>query len=265
MASSGRRHAGQSYDAIPDFGTLYDNVPAYRERADVEFYVAEAKRGGPVLELGCGTGRILLPVAAAGCEVAGVDASEKMLERCRAKLADAGLSASLHHADIREFELGRTFSTILAPFRVVQHLLTIEDQLQCFTRVARHLSPGGRFVFDVFNPHFDKMVAADGREHLDTPEIQMPDGRTLRRTFRVKRVRWLEQVNDVELIYYIGALGQQEEKYVHDFEMRWYLRAELEHLVARAGLRIVSLYGDVDRAPLVDGSNEIVCIAEKAS
>jgi len=77
-----------SYDAIPDFGLLYDSVPLYAERADVPFYVAEAKSArGPVLELGCGTGRILFPIARAGCTIVGLDSSREMLARARQKLA----------------------------------------------------------------------------------------------------------------------------------------------------------------------------------
>ncbi|HUC40812.1 MAG TPA: class I SAM-dependent methyltransferase, partial [Gemmatimonadales bacterium] len=106
-----------SYDAIPDFGLLYDSVPLYAERRDVAFYVDEAKRapgGGPVLEVGCGTGRILLPIAHAGAAITGIDGSHQMLERCRAKLAAESreVQARVHLAqhDMRDFVLGTTFS-----------------------------------------------------------------------------------------------------------------------------------------------------------
>src|SRR5712664_738567 len=90
--------AASSYDAIPDFGVLYDAVPLYAARQDVGFYVEEAKRArGTVLEVGCGTGRILLPIARAGCSIVGVDSSRQMLERCRAKLAGELGAAPLEH------------------------------------------------------------------------------------------------------------------------------------------------------------------------
>jgi len=259
----------QSYDAIPDFGTLYDSVPAYISRADVDFYVEEATRAGsPVLELGCGTGRILLPMARSGLSVVGIDSSAEMLARCRGKLLaepDAVRSrVELHPADVRGFELDKTFGCIIAPFRVLQHLVTIDDQLRCLGAVARHLKPGGRFVFDVFNPWFDKLVAADGVEHEETPLQRLPDGRTLRRAFRVARVRWLEQTNEVELIYYVSpADGKPEQRFVHGFDMRWYLRAELEHLLSRAGFRVGAIHGDFDRSPLTDPSPDVVVVAER--
>ncbi|HEX9610376.1 MAG TPA: methyltransferase domain-containing protein, partial [Gemmatimonadales bacterium] len=113
-----------SYDAIPDFGLLYDSVPLYAGRADVGFYVQEAASvRGPVLELGCGTGRMLLPLARAGHTVVGLDNSRQMLARCRAKVAaePAAVRAriTLHDQDVRAFNLGggATYPLVIAPFR----------------------------------------------------------------------------------------------------------------------------------------------------
>ena len=262
--------ASSAYDAIPDFGLLYDSVPLYAARADVAFYVEEAQRArGDVLEIGFGTGRILLPIARAGCAVTGIEPSAIMLARARAKLelepAEVRARVTLHHADMRAAELGKTFRLAIAPFRVFQHITTIDEQLRFLESVRRHLAPGGRFVFDVFNPYFAKLTSADGREEEDTPEQELPDGRTLRRTARVTRVRWVDQVSEIELIYYVAARrGTPPERYVQAFDMRWYLAAELQHLLSRAGFRVRQMYGDFGRGPLVDGAPEIVTIAETA-
>jgi SAM-dependent methyltransferase len=259
-----------SYDAVPDFGLLYDSVPAYGERRDVAFYLEEATRaGGPVLELGCGTGRVLIPTARAGCTVVGVDGAERMLARCREKLAreDDAVRArvSLLRADARSFALGTTFALVTAPFRVVQHLTTIDDQLRCLDAVARHLAPGGHFVFDVFNPNFAALTRDRSAETEETPEQTLPDGRRMRRAVRIPRVRWTEQVSEIELIYYVTpAPDAPPERHVQAFDMRWYLPAELTHLLARAGFRVLTTYGDFDRAPLADSSPEIVVVAERA-
>jgi SAM-dependent methyltransferase len=259
-----------SYDAIPDFGLLYDSVPLYAARADVGFYVQEAASvRGAVLELGCGTGRILLPLARAGRTVVGLDNSREMLGRCRAKVAvePAPVRAriTLHDHDVLTFDLGATYSLVIAPFRVLQQLTTVDDQLGFLAAVARHLAPGGRFIFDVFNPDFAALARADGIEREDTPEQALPDGRSFRRAARVTRVRWVDQVSETELIYYVSARpGATPERFVQAFEMRWYLRAELLHLLARTGFRIREMYGDFARAPLVDGSPEQVVCAELA-
>jgi SAM-dependent methyltransferase len=250
-----------SYDDIPDFGLLYDSVPLYAARQDVGFYLEEAKRArGSVLEVGCGTGRILLPIARAGIPITGIDGSRQMLERCRAKLPGAGERVTLALHDMRSFDLGERFALIIAPFRVVQHLTTIDDQLQFLATASRHLAPGGRLVFDVFNPSFDRLVSADGVEREDTPEQQLPDGRTLRRTYRIARVRWIDQVSEAELVYYVDG-----KRYVQAFEMRWYLAAELHNLLARAGFRVRQIYGDFARGPLVDGCPELVVVATAES
>jgi len=254
-----------SYDTIPDFGLLYDSVPLYAARTDVGFYVNEAKAaGGRVLEVGCGTGRILLPIARAGCAITGIDGSKQMLERCRVNLAAEPAAVqsriTLAQHDMRDFNLAEQFTLIIAPFRVVQHLTTIDDQLQFLATVARHLAPQGRLVFDVFNPRFDILVGADGVEREDTPEQRLPDGRTFHRAYRIARVRWIDQVSEAELVYYVDGT-----RYVQAFEMRWYLAAELRHLLARAGFRVREMYGDFARGPVVDGCPEIVVTAEFAS
>jgi len=255
--------AASSYDAIPDFGLLYDSVPLYAARQDIGFYVEEAKPArGPVLELGSGTGRILLPIARAGATIVGLDSSTNMLERCRQKLAAESAAVrgrvTLQERDIHDFDLGERFSLIIAPFRVVQHLTTVDDQLRFLAAVARHLAPNGRFAFDVFNPYFAKLVEADGVEREDTPAQRLSDGRTLRRAYRIARVRWVDQVSESELIYYVDG-----KRYVQAFEMRWYLAAELQHLLARSGFRVRAMYGDFARGPVVDGCPELVVLAEK--
>jgi SAM-dependent methyltransferase len=255
--------AASSYDAIPDFGVLYDSVPLYLARQDGDFYLEEAKAArSAVLEVGCGTGRILLPIARAGCSIVGLDNSRQMLERCRAKLAAEPAAVQgrvrLVQHEMRDLNLGATYPLIIAPFRVVQHLTTVDDQLRFLEVIARHLASNGRFVFDVFNPYFAKLVEADGIEREDTPEQRLPDGRTFRRAWRVARVRWVDQVSESELIYYVDG-----KRYVQAFEMRWYLAAELRHLLARAGFRVREMYGDFARGPVVDGCPELVVVAER--
>jgi SAM-dependent methyltransferase len=257
------------YDAFPDLPDFYDSVPLYVNRRDVQFYVDEARSAaGSVVEVGCGTGRILLPIARAGLSVHGIDASSQMLGRCEAKLlaeTEAVRSrVTLHEGDARSFDLGRPFDFVIAPFRVMQHLTTTEEQLGFLDSAARHLAPGGRLVFDVFNPHFAKLVSADGEEHEDTPHTPMKNGRSFRRTGRVARVRWIEQVSEIELIYYVSSeSGGKVDRYVDSFDMRWFLRAELVNLLARAGFSVSSIYGDFDRSPLTDRSPEQIVCAER--
>lgn len=268
-----------SYDATDDFGVLYDQVPAYVARSDVSFYLQEAAETGTpsstVLELGCGTGRLLLPVARSGHRVAGIDSSSSMLERCRAKLAletpETQARVTLRQADVRDFSVpimqadarDGGFALAIAPFRVLQHLTAPSDQLRCLATIRQHLRPGGRLVFDVFNPHYPLMTLDRTAEVEETPELEMVDGRFMRRAVRVLRVNWREQTSDVELIYYVRAAGGVSQRTVQAFPMRWFGPAELEHLLARAGFRVTVMYGNFDRGPLRDESPEIIVVAER--
>jgi SAM-dependent methyltransferase len=257
-----------NYNSIPEIGALYDIVPAYDARLDVGFYVEEAARTtGRILEIGCGTGRILLPIARAGGTITGLDSSSGMLDRLKLKLAaepePVRSRVTLEDDDARNFRLGGKFSLITAPFRVFQHMTTTDDQLKFLGAVARHLAPKGRFIFDVFNPHFDRMAQDRSAEMEDTPEYTLPDGRTFRRTARIPRMRWVDQVAETELIYYLrDRAGGDERRYVMSFEMRWFVKAELENLLARAGFAVTAVHGNYDRTPLVDGAPEMVWCTE---
>lgn len=253
-----------------EVSSLYDGVPAYATRGDVQFYCEESKRsGGKVLEVGCGTGRVLLPIARSGVQIHGLDASPSMLDRCETRLSnepeEVRSRVTLAHGEACGFDLQATFDLVIAPFRVLQHLVTVSDQLAFLGCVAQHLAPGGRLIFDVFNPNFRALINADGAEREDTPETLLADGRMFRRTTKVNRLRWVDQVSEVELIYYVSkAAGKRPERIVQAFDMRWFLRAELVHLLERRGFQAQEIYGDFDRSPLTDLSPEQVVVAGHA-
>ncbi|HMD30950.1 MAG TPA: class I SAM-dependent methyltransferase, partial [Candidatus Acidoferrales bacterium] len=209
------------YDAITSIAEFYDATLVYQERKDVEFYVAEARAaGGAVLELGCGTGRVLLPTARAGISITGLDASANMLARCRAKLAEEPEAVrgrtELVRGDLADFDLGRQFPLITIPFRPFQHLLTVEQQLGCLRAARRHLAPGGRLIFDVF--HVDPASVYDPawlEEKEDAPPTRLPDGRIVRRTVRIAGFHRTAQINDVEFCWHVIDPGGRRE------EIRW--------------------------------------------
>lgn len=235
---------------------LYDYIDPYRNRQDVNFFVEMAQRsGGLVLELGCGTGRVLIPTARAGIEIVGLDASSAMLEQCRKKLTSEPESvqskvAGLIEADMRSFELGRQFSLITVPFRPFQHLLTVTDQMSCLTEIHRHLVTGGTLVLDIFNPSLPQL--ADDKylqEHGDEPAFTTDDGRKVLRRIRVLSRDYFNQVTDNELIYYVTHPDGSEEKLVHRFLLRYLFRFEAEHLLARCNFSLETIYADYDKSP----------------
>ncbi|MBV8550964.1 MAG: class I SAM-dependent methyltransferase [Acidobacteriaceae bacterium] len=254
-----------SYNTIPELPELYDSIPLYNSRRDVDLYVDLCRETGIALELGCGTGRILIPAAEAGCVVTGLDQSEYMLARCRAKVEELPMETrrriTLVEADMTRFRLSRTFKLVIAPFRPIQHLTTIGEQLNFFRCIREHLEPGGKLAFDAFNPSLASLAAPINLDEIeDTPELSLPDGRRLRRAFRIVRKRHAEQCNDIELIYYLDG-----RRIVQAFPMRYFFRFELEHLLARSGFEVTSLYGAFDRSPFGNDSPDMIFLATRIS
>jgi SAM-dependent methyltransferase len=258
------------YAAIAD---LYDHVQAYRDRPDVRFFVDAARTaGGPVLEIGCGTGRVLIPVARAGVGIVGLDNSASMLAICRRRMEDEPPAVrsrvELLQGDMRTFDLpGRhgAFALVTLPFRPFQHLLTTDDQLACLDRIHRHLAPRGQVILDLFNPSLEALTRSFPTDVLDEgPPVELPNGRRLTRRYRIVAQDRAAQVNQVELIYLVTHPDGREERLVHAFGMRYLFRFEAEHLLARAGFAVEHLYGGYDRSAF--GSTypgELVFVARK--
>lgn len=261
------KHGG--YDDFPFVAESYDSNPIYSGRGDMDFYLDLARSAqGRVLELGCGTGRILIPTAAAGCDIVGLDLSESMLARCREKLREQPKEVRqrvrLVRGSMASFDLKEVFSLITTPFRSFQHLLAVEDQLSCLKCANRHLKRGGRLVLDVFqvNPRMTyepKFMV----ETEDVPEVELPDGRKVRRCSRIAAYHRPEQCNDIELIHYVKHPDSREERLVQAFPIRYFFRYEVEHLLARCGFEVQQLFGNYDRSALTNESPEMVFVAEK--
>ncbi|MEP6963744.1 MAG: class I SAM-dependent methyltransferase [Acidobacteriota bacterium] len=233
---------------------LYDHVAPYRARPDVAFYVDAARSaGGPVLEVGCGTGRVLIPTARAGMEIVGLDLSPHMLAVCRQALAlepeEIQTKVHLHQADMRKFDLGREFPLVTIPFRPFQHLTSVADQLACLATIRRHITPGGRLILDLYNPSLEAMVNDPIGQEIpeEASEFTMPDGRRVVRCHKTLSRDRFEQLNRHELIYDVTHPDGHKERLTHAFPMRYLFRFEAEHLLARAGFAVEHLYADWDR------------------
>lgn len=237
---------------------------------DVDFYADCSKgTGGRTLELGCGTGRVLIPTAISGCQITGLDLSPYMLMKCREKLDEQATEVQqrvkLIQGNMTDFKTGETYSLVTMPFRPFQHLIDVEEQEDCLNCVKRHLAPDGLFVFDLFNPFPPRLV--DNPEYTvereDLPETELPDGRKLRRTNRTAAFHRDQQYNDIELIYYLTHLDGRQERLVQSFPMRYFFRYEMEHLLSLSGFRVVELFGSFDRSAFSNDSPEMIFVAEK--
>ena len=238
------RYYDAAYAALPDVGR------------DVDFYRSLAREAaGPVLEIGCGTGRVLARLAEDGVDVTGLDASQAMLDQ----LALRAPSVQRVRGDMRDFELpGRRFALIFSAFRPFQHLVEVDDQLRCLARVRAHLAPGGCLAFDVFRPRPD-LLSLPRQPEAEDVRFEL-DGE------QVKRFAQVERDNDAQTLRvrfrYERSVGERVVGNDHAaFTMRWFFRFELLHLLARAGFDDVRIFGDFDRSPVGPESPAYVVLA----
>jgi SAM-dependent methyltransferase len=165
--------SADSYDD-PD---LYEAALAGREHDIAYFLALAAEVRGPVLEYGCGSGRVTVPLAERGHTVVGVDRSQVMLARLRQRLAALGPEVrgkvQLHKRDMRTFEPPRRFDLVLATFNVVGHLHSFQDMARFLRLAARGLGPKAELVFDVPLPAAEE-TEADPEERLRLPALRHP-------------------------------------------------------------------------------------------
>ena len=258
------------YQSNPFVAQIYDLVIPYRDRPDVQFFVdAAVESGGPILEVGCGTGRVLLPTARAGISITGLDLSKYMLDVCRAALKEETMEVQervdLVRGDMRDFDLGQKFALVTTPFRSFQHLITTEDQIKCLKNIHRHLHSAGILILDIFNPSLKSLTADNlGLERDSGSEFTTPEGIRVQRRDKIVARNNFTQVQDVELIYYLTHPDGREERIVHAFQMRYLFHYEAEHLLARCGFEVQDIFADYDKNPL--GSTypgELIFIARK--
>jgi len=197
---------------------------------DVAFYLEEARRsGGPVVELGVGTGRIAVPLGADGIRVIGVDSSRAMLEVCARRAALAGVTLDLRVGDLREPPVTERVPLVICPFRSLLHMHTDEDRLGVLGAAYDLLLPGGRFVFDVFTPDADDIAQTQGRWLEREPGI-------------FEHAVWDESARTLTLT----VRGDERET---TMALAWLSPDEWRGLLEQAGFEIEACYGWFDRTP----------------
>jgi SAM-dependent methyltransferase len=250
----------------------YDEAYATKEDLqDLAFYVDIAKaNGGPVLELACGTGRVLLPIAREGISIHGVDNSGPMLDvlqgKLRQELKDVRELVSASHGDIRSFRSNREYPLVIIPFRPLQHMFTVEDQVAALQTAAFHLEGGGNLVFDVFYPRFDSLNSKVGQEILELEWTPKSDpSKVIRRYLRKESVDKINQNFTATFIFrtYQGEKLVQEE--TESLRMSYYTYPHLRALFLLTGLEIVEEYGSFERTPLDNEAEEMIFVLKRSS
>jgi SAM-dependent methyltransferase len=252
-----------SYDRIAE---LYDeDIGPNASDGDVDFYVRACRNGpGPVLELGCGTGRITLPLVQAGAVVWGIDASLPMLRVLKRKAA-AELSteqqARLHLCcqDMRRAAFATRFAYIFCAHSTFSYLVDEADQLAVLHMVHAHLAPAGRFLLDMFVPDPVIMGLPDNAVIHDYRRLRA-DGSILERNKTIAK-NVVPGVN-ITTRYYrlLNRDGVQTGAFTTTDRIRYFYPEDLERLFCRAGFEVVDVKGGFSGAPLGPRSRSAVFV-----
>ena len=240
---------------------LYDLLFPGGEAA-VDFYRAEADRqGGRVLELGCGTGHKLIPIAADGHRCVGLELSQDMLAEARRKAGERGVAVEWVQGDMSDFDLGRTFDLVFIAASSLLHLHEAADLVSCFRSVRRHLAPGARFVFDVFNPNVRMLADADGvRRTRNALSFMDPD----RGNVSVDVAETYDAAAQVTRGTWHLSADSEPDFVVAPLEIRSIFPQELPLLLSLGGLRLVERFGDWAGRPFTGDAALQLCVCESA-
>ncbi|OPZ64505.1 MAG: dTDP-3-amino-3,4,6-trideoxy-alpha-D-glucopyranose [Firmicutes bacterium ADurb.Bin506] len=261
-AKSGPSVPDRQYEGF--FAEFYDILHGSYD-ADIPFYLDLARANpGSILELGCGSGRLLLPLAEAGHAVTGIDGSPDMLARCSDRLLNSSepvrARVRLEQGDMFSFSLGRKFRLVLAACNTILHCVTT-DQLLALMRCAReHLEPGGLFVVDFNLPNVKKMLEADGNEEVFT--ITHPEkGTRLVDTYRA----------DYDFTHQVETIHMRIEEFSGTTLLRvaesstrraFYFPREVTLALRSEGYRVVRTWTGYRHGRLVESTRDVVLICQ---
>ncbi len=244
------------YDAF----TFEDDLPMYLDLA--------REQGNRILEIACGSGRVLLALVRAGFEVTGIDVSPHMLALASAKVEAASPlpgRARLVQADMRTFELAqREFDLAIVAVKSFAYLTDTGDQLACARAIHAHLRPGGVLVLDLLHPKPEWIGQPRGAMRDDLLQRVPEQGFTLSRVESVVSTDLARQVRVIRSIYeVVDDAGKVINKRFVEWPYRWTHRFEAEHLLERAGFEVSAIYGGYRREPFASDSAAMVFIASR--
>lgn len=243
---------GETYDLIGD------SVPY-----GLDYYVALAKEaGGPVLDVACGTGRILLPCRQAGVDIEGLDLYEAMLNTLRSKAAALDLPPPrLHQGDMSSFSVERQFALVMIPFNAFIHNLTQDAQISCLQRCREHLQPGGQLAFDTFFPSLE-IIGCEPNSRVLEGELPHPQTGLPMRMYDTRSFDRVDQlqhsINELELL---DADGNIQQTHRSETSGRYIFKQEMELLLRVAGFGRWWIAGDFDGRPLTKETDAMIVSA----
>jgi SAM-dependent methyltransferase len=236
---------------------LYDTLmPASPDQRN--FYMALAQHySGPLLELACGSGQLIVPIAAAGFSAIGLDSSAEMLEAAKRRAAASGAQVRWVHGDMRNFDLGERFPLIFVARNSLLHLSEPEDFGAFFSSVRRHLNPGGVLAFDIFNPSLPMLCRRAGeRSRLMEKEVP-PYGR-----ITVEVTMDYDACSQVNRATWFISTPEKQDAWVVPLHLRSIFPQELRVLLAANGFHLMKRDGDYSGGSFRSASSIQVCLCQ---
>lgn len=239
-----------------DFGEADADLPMLQQFA--------ARCGSPILELGCGTGRVLLPLVRQGYQVTGVDVSPAMLDLAHRKLDAENLTgrATLLQQDMRELDVDGPFNLAFTVINTFMHLTTTDDQLVALDRIYQHLNPGGLLVIDLFNPDLGRLLDLRGQLTLEKVMTDPDTGHCLMR-FHADKVDLGQQT--IHITFIVDEIDPEGrvQRTLFPFSVRYLFRYELELLLRHAGFEVEAIYGSYDLEEFASDSERMIAVARR--
>ena len=240
---------------------IYDQV-YFDVNEDIGFYVQESiLSDGPVLELGCGTGRVTFPIAKEGIDLLALDNSIGMLNVALEKMkhkGDSYTNLEFVKSDMRNFAFNKKFNLIIIPFRGFQSLLNISDQIQTVLNIKKHLTENGRLIFNAFVPDSESMGSAHDVLYHYKDVQDTENNRKLIIWNQSEYDQFNQIVNTRIVVDDSNNMGEVVRRFYRDFSLRYTFRWEFYHLLRSHGFKLLNLYGDFEKSDFNESSTEMI-------
>ena len=240
-----------------DYRNYEDDLPLIADLAE--------ENGGQLLELGCGTGRVLLPLAEMGYTLIGIDLSAELLEVSRHKLSQTPFAnqVTLIQEDLRNFDLpNQQFDFVFCVSNTLMHLTTQTEQLAALRMAHHHLREDGALLIDLFNPDIARLLEVDGLSELADHWVDEETGNQIFK-WCTRSLNLAEQIQETLFIYEEILPDGQVKRTPCPFPLRFLWRSEGELLLQMAGFQVEDVWGDFDGSPYDNGSERLIFYARK--
>jgi len=245
----------KTYEYPDSFARFYDLIyHQLRDGIDNDFFLNEVRKSkGKILEVGVGTGRFFTEALYDGKDIYGIDISKSMLKVLLNKI-EPHQHYRISNQNFLDFSYDFQFDLIVAPFRVIMHILEKENQIIALNNVFRHLKSGGKFIFDTFIPDLNLLIK--GQDNQTDFEGEFEKDKFVKRTISTKPDLINQVINITFKLEWNDGNSLRTE--VWDLPLRFFFRYELEHLIERSNFMKYRIFGDYYRNELNETSKEFI-------